>query len=655
MINVPRFSVVINGVEVVREWGWDRVFEVKEELKRLGFRWDGASWRGKTRDVGVLARLRELLGLTDEEYMRVFSTLVHDSSGGVVAVMGQLPEELKEHVLSSDGNIHLVSLSGFLRRFVAKDVGVARAASFEEFVEMGVERLRGLLRGVQVLGDLDTALRSAREFVLASDRLRELFERRRSWRAAVVGPNYARLNFLASGLLRRLAEFRLKYNVVTREGELEQRNLKLVAVAQEGGTYVVRFPVFVRGRVVEMLRGLGYVVAEEGREYPRVAYKRQFTLFPFQAEAVENWVAHGMRGSVVIPTGGGKTFIGLEAMYRAGVSALVLVVTRELALQWVERIRKFLGVSPGMLGGGERDVRDVTVAIYNSAVKYLDELVGRFGLVVFDEAHHVPAETFKEVALGLDSPYRLALSATPEREDRNEHLIFEAVGPPVYRASYRSMVEAGLVVPVEHYRIYVRMSNEEAATYGSLPSDNAIVLRNVAAKSTRKIPVAVRIVTREVALGSKVLVFTQFIDQAEELYKRLREAGVAAELITSEEGNREVALRRFGVGASRAVVTTTVLDEGVDVPDAEVAVIVSGTGSKRQMIQRVGRVVRATPGKRAARVYEIVTRGTIEEALSETRHFDEVVEETVCRRVTESDLESLLGKAAPLTAWLKRD
>jgi hypothetical protein len=474
MSNVPRFIVVINGVEVVREWGWDRIFEVKEELKRLGFRWDGASWRGKTRDVGVLARLRELLGLTDEEYMRIFSTLVHDSSGGVVAVMGQLPEELKEHVLSSDGNIHLVSLSGFLRRFVAKDAGVARAASFEEFVEMGVERLRGLLRGVQVLGDLDTALRSAQEFVLASGRLRELFKRRRSWRAAVVGPNYARLNFLASGLLRRLAEFKLKYNVVTREGELKQRDLKLVAVAQERGTYVVRFPVFVRSRVVEMLRGLGYVVTEEGREYPRVAYKRQFTLFPFQAEAVENWVARGMRGSVVIPTGGGKTFIGLEAMYRSGVSALVLVVTRELALQWVERIRKFLGVSPGMLGGGERDVRDVTVAIYNSAVKYLDELVGRFGLVVFDEAHHVPAETFKEVALGLDSPYRLALSATPEREDRNEHLIYEAVGPPVYRASYRSMVEAGLVVPVEHYRIYVRMSNEEAATYGSLPSDNAI-------------------------------------------------------------------------------------------------------------------------------------------------------------------------------------
>jgi superfamily II DNA or RNA helicase len=650
---VPRFSVVINGVEVSREWSWERIFKVKEELKKLGFRWDGASWRGRTRDVAVLARLRELLELSDEEYVKIFSSLIHDPSGGVVAIMGRLPDELREHVLSSDGSVHLVSLSGFLRRFIAKDQGVAKVSTFEEYVEAGVERLRELLQGVQILGDFDAALRSAKEFVLASNRLRELFERRRSWRTAIVGLNYAKLNFLASGLLRRLSEFKLKYNVVNKEGELEQRDLKLVAIRQEEKSYVVRFPVFLRQRVAETLKEFGYVVVEESKEYPKVAFKKLFTLFPFQEEAVENWIAHGMRGTVVIPTGGGKTFIGLETMYRTGLSALVLVVTRELALQWAERIRRFLGVSPGMLGGGEKDVRDVTVAIYNSAVKYLNDLVGRFGLVVFDEAHHVPAETFKEVALGLDSPFRLALSATPEREDRNEHLIYEAVGPPVYRASYRSMIEAGLVVPVEHYRIYVRMSREEASAYSSLPGDNAILLRNAAARSQRKIPVAVRIVAREVALGSKVLVFTQFIDQAEELHRRLREAGIAAELITSETGNREVALRRFSAGRSRVVVATTVLDEGVDVPDAEVAVVLSGTGSRRQMIQRVGRVVRAAPGKRAARVYEIISKDTIEEALSEARHFNDVVEEVVCRRVVETDLDSLLGKVTPLTAWLK--
>ncbi|MGC9130091.1 MAG: DEAD/DEAH box helicase [Pyrobaculum sp.] len=651
---MPRFVVVVNGVEVAREWPWERIYATKEELKRLGFRWDGAGWRIKTRDVSILTRLRQLLELSHEEYLSLLSSISHDSSGGSIVVVGRLPEELKPHVVAGEGGAHVVSLSGFLRRFVAEDKSVASAATFEEFVDMGVERLRKLLAGVEVWGDLEGALRSAREFVLASERLRAVFERRRSWRAAAVGPGWARLNFLASGLLKRLSEFRLAYNVVNREGELVERSIKLVKVEQSGGAYLVKFPVFVRDRVVKVLKELGYVVELSEPAYPRVEYRGGFSLFPFQREAVDNWASHGMRGTVIIPTGGGKTFVGLEAMRRAGTSALVLVVTKELAAQWVERIRKYLGVSPGVLGGGSREVRDVTVAIYNSAVKYIDELVGRFGLVVFDEAHHVPAETFKEVALSLDSPLRLALSATPEREDKNEHLIYEAVGPPVYRASYRSMMEAGLVVPVEHYRVYVRMSREEERSYASLPSDNAIVLRNAAAKAGAKIPVAVRIVAREVALGSKVLVFTQFIDQAEELYRRLREAGVAAELITSEEGNREAAFRRFSAGVSKVVVTTTVLDEGVDVPDAEVAVVVSGTGSRRQMIQRVGRVVRATSGKRAARVYELVARGTIEEALSEARHFDEVVEEAVCRRVTEADLESLLGRAAPLTSWMKR-
>jgi len=646
---VPRFCVVINGVAVYREWQWDKIVKVKEELKRLGFKWDGSCWSTKTRNLAVLSEVRRLLNLTGEEYLSLLSAFSFDVSGGAVAISGPLPEDLRRHVVASDGDVHVVSLSGFLRSFVMESREISQVESFEEFVDLGVKRLLELLKGAQVWGNLDEAVKNAREIVLASDRLREAFNRRRSWRVAVVGPNYAKLNFLASGLLKRLAELKLKYNVVKKDGELEERDLKLVKV-EKGDTYLLKFPVFVRDRVVKILRELGYVAQLAEVEYPKVSYKREFSLFPFQAEAVENWVAHGMRGTVIIPTGGGKTFVALEAMYRAGVSALVLVVTRELALQWVERIRKFLGVQPGMLGGGERNVRDVTVAIYNSAVKYVDELVGRFGLVVFDEAHHVPAETFKEVALNIDSPFRLALSATPEREDENEHLIFEAVGPPVYRASYRSMIESGLVVPVEHYRVYVKMDEEEARAYASLPPDNAILLRNVAAKSKAKIPVVLQIVSREVALGSKVLVFTQFIDQAEELYKRLREAGIQAELITSEEGGREVALRRFSAGKSRVVVTTTVLDEGVDVPDADVAVVVSGTGSRRQMIQRVGRVVRASPGKKVARVYEIVTRGTIEEALSEARHFDDFIEEAVCRRVLEKELAALLKKPT-LSNW----
>lgn len=650
---MPRFSVVINGVEISREWNWEQILKVKEELKKLGFRWNGSSWQGRTKDLGILTRVKHLLELSHEEYMSILSTISHNASGGAILIIGSLPDELKNSVITSEGDIHLVSLTGFLRRFIAESKEISRVSSFEELVEIGGERLREILRGVQVLGDLESAIRNAKEFVLSSNKLRELFLKRRSWRTASVGPNYAKVNFLASGLLKRLGEIKLKYNIVNKDGDLEERDLKLVNILKNENYYIIRFPIFIRDRIIKILEEFGYVIESLNMRYPSVEYKKSFSLYPFQSEAVESWVRYGMRGTVVIPTGGGKTFVGLEAMRRTGVSALVLVVTKELALQWVERIRKYLGVSPGMLGGGVKDLRDVTVAIYNSAVKYIDEITGRYGLVVFDEAHHVPAETFKEVALNLDSPYRLALSATPEREDKNEHLIFEAVGPIVYRVSYRSMIEAGLVVPVEHYRVYVRMTKEEEETYRSLPADNAILLRNAAAKSSRKIEVALRIVSREVALGSKVLVFTQFIDQAEEVYRRLREMKIAAELITSEEGNREIALRRFSSGISNVVVTTTVLDEGVDVPDAEVAVIVSGTGSKRQMIQRVGRVVRAAAGKKAARVYEIITRGTIEEALSEARHFNDVVEEVICKRVLEQDLDTLLNRTTSLTKWLR--
>ncbi|MEM1903163.1 MAG: DEAD/DEAH box helicase [Pyrobaculum sp.] len=645
---MPKFSVVVNGVEISREWEWDKILKVKEELKKLGFRWDGASWRGRVLDLAIFARLKYLLDLTYEEYVSLLATLSRDSSTGVVVVVGRLPEELKKGVLASEGETHVLSLSGLLRGLVAKSKDVAKYRSYEEFVEVCVQDLRRLLQGLQIWGDLETALSNAKEFVLASKKTRELFERRKMWRAAAVGPNYARLNFLASGLLQRLAEFKMRYNVVTKDGELEGRDLRLVNVEKEGGGYVLKFPVFLRRAVIDVLEEFGYGVEEVEVKYPEVKYKKDFSLFPFQREAVDNWAAHGMRGTVVIPTGGGKTFVGLEAIYRAGVSALVLVVTKELAAQWAERIKKHLGVSPGMLGGGYRDVREITVAIYNSAVKYVDQLMGKFGLVIFDEAHHVPAETFKEVALALDSPFRLALSATPEREDENEHLIYEAVGPLVYRASYRAMIEAGLVVPVEHYRIYVRLTDEEAAAYRAMPSDNVILLRNAAAKSSKKFDIVVKIVKREVEQGSKVLVFTQFVDQAEELYRRIREAGVPAVLITSQEGDREVALRKFSEGKVRVVVATTVLDEGVDVPDADVAVVASGTGSKRQMIQRVGRVVRASPGKKKAKVYEIVTRGTVEEALSESRHFDEFIEELVCRKITESDIDKLFKTSLTL-------
>lgn len=644
------FRVVVNGVEIVREWSWDRVSRVKEELKRMGFRWTGGGWVGRLRDPASLYALKALLDLSDEELDEV-AKASGVGSGDAVLVVGSIADRLRPYVAASYGSSHLVSATRFIRDFIASDRrAIAEVSSYEEYVRRAAEEFRSLVRGLEIRGDLEAAVRNAVEIALSSERLKALYERRVAWRRVELWPTKAVLNFAGRELAAELGNFKLAYNVVGKDGEVKQIFIKLVKMSRENDKIIIKYPVFIREKISEVLRKYGYIVLKRDLEYGQIQYRQNISLHDFQRRAIDSWEKAGRRGTIAVPTGGGKTFIAMAALARASTTALVLAVTQELATQWAERLRRHLGVSPGMLGAGRHDVRDVTVAIYNSAVKYIDELVGRFGVVVFDEAHHVPAETFKEVALALDSPFRLALSATPRREDGNEMLIYEAVGPLVYRATYSEMIEAGLVVPVEHYRIYIKPSPEEEQSYRSAQAatDNAIVLRNIASQISSKIPIAVEVVKREVALGHKVLVFTQFLEQAKAVYDRLREESIRSELITSEERDRTSAFSRFLSGASKVVVTTTVLDEGVDVPDADVAVVVSGSGSKRQMLQRVGRVVRRAPGKTVARVYELIARGTIEEALSEARHMDDVIEESVCRKFSEQTLREFL-RATKLT------
>lgn len=644
-----RFRVVVNGVEITREWSWERISKVKEELKRMGFRWTGEGWVGRLRDPASIYTLKALLEMNDEEADEVMKA-AGLGSGDAVLITGELPDRLRPYVVASYGSSHLVSVTRFIRDFVASDKkAIAEVQSFEEYVRRAADEFKTLVKGLSLKGDLDEAVRNAVEIALSSERLKALYEKRIAWRRVELWPTKAVLNFASKELISELSLLKLAYNLVGRDGEVKQTFIRLVKVSKSQDKVTLEYPVFVKDKVADILRKYGYIVLSKEIQYKSIQYKQGFSLYRFQEKAVESWERAGRRGTIAVPTGGGKTFIAMSAIAKTSTTALILAVTQELASQWVERLRKYLGVSAGMLGAGRHDVRDVTVAIYNSAVKYIDELVGKFGLVIFDEAHHVPAETFKEVALALDTPYRLAISATPKREDGNEMLIYEAVGPLVYRATYSEMVEAGLVVPVEHYRVYVRLSAEEEQEYRAAQSttDNAIVLRNIASRASAKIPVAVEIIKREASLGHKVLVFTQFLEQARAIYEELRNF-MRAELITSEERDRDTAFSRFLSGASRVVVTTTVLDEGVDVPDADVAVIVSGSGSKRQMLQRVGRVVRKAPGKTRARVYEIVARGTIEEALSESRHVDDVIEEVVCKRLTESSLRDLLSRTSLL-------
>ncbi len=647
------FKVVINdNVKIIRDWPKERIFRVKEELKKLGFKWTGEYWKGKILSSSTLTKVKDLLELKPSEIKSILESILANSEGGTIGIeldTSTLPEEIRECVIDTVGDVNIISIPCYVRNFIRKDTKyLGKVVTYEEYVDIALQEFKKILSQYPTLGNLELAIERAREFLLESRKSREIFEKRINWWTARVHENYVELNFLKKGLLKELmTQLKIKYNKVDQEGNIQE--LLIPAIRRENvvkttdGKWRIYFPQFFKDRIIQILQDLGYRVVTVEHVFRKVRnLQDKVTLYPFQETALNRWISNNYRGTIVIPTGGGKTFIALKAIAQLSIRTLILVVTEELLEQWYTRIVRYLGYVPGRLSGKHDELRDITVCTYHTAVKRISEIRDYFDLVIADECHHVPAETFKEVMFQISAPYRMALSATVERSDGNEHLIFLACGEPVYKVTYRELVKYGLVVPIRHYRIYVDLEDDEREQYDLAKNINQ--LKSIALKARQKIDIAYRIAKVEYELGSKTLIFTQYVSQAEEIYKKIREDIREVALVTGNVRDRESIFRSFAKGNIRIIVTTTVLDEGIDVPDADVAIIVSGTGSQRQMIQRIGRVVRATEQKREARVYELVTRKTIEEALSENRHPRGEIEEIECKRILAKDLERLLRR-----------
>jgi len=434
------------------------------------------------------------------------------------------------------------------------------------------------------------------------------------------------LLLVATGLsedqLRELEDtFYIQYNVQTRSG-LESRLVRIARRVRRGSYVVPPFMFHHLKRFAEE-HGLRFEDRVTWPSDPIEIRRKDYDLFPFQAEAVSSWEAAGRFGTVVIPTGGGKTYVGLEAIARTGLKTLVCVVTMELATQWREFLEAKLGVTVGEFSGREKTLgREVVVGIYNSVAKHMEKLKDLFGLVIFDEVHHVPASTFRKIAFVSKAKFRLGLSATPERSDGNEHLIFLTAGDVVYKIGYRELVSAGILAPLEHKVLRVQLADDERrammAQLAKVRDENArlAVMKKYALRARAKIPVVAGIVEAE--KGRKILIFCEYIDQAEAIQEELERRGIKSALLVGKTREREEIFDAFRRCDLDVIVTTRVLDEGIDVPDADVAIIASGSGSPRQMAQRVGRILRGKPGK-VAKVYEVVARGTIEEALAKRR------------------------------------
>jgi len=368
----------------------------------------------------------------------------------------------------------------------------------------------------------------------------------------------------------------------------------------------------------------------------------------YQEEAVRAWLKNGKRGVVVLPTGSGKTLVALKIISLLKVPTLIVVPTIDLMNQWAEAVRAKLRAEVGMIGGGEDSLKGITVITYDSAYTRAEELGNKFLLLVFDEVHHLPSEGYSLIAKLFASPYRLGLTATPERDDGRHSLYPDLVGPIVYQKGVKELA-GKYIADFEIKRIYVRMTDEEKEKYKELRKKLKDFLdsRGLSLKSLDDFHNLVKLAVRDkeareallawheslrIAVNSrakieklrellrefkdeKVLIFTRDTQLA---YDVSKEFLIPVVTYKTDKDDRKEILQKFKEDIYRVIVASTVFDEGVDVPDASVAIVLGGYGTKRQYLQRLGRILRGKDKK--ALLIEIITKGSADYRLSKRRN-----------------------------------
>ncbi len=402
--------------------------------------------------------------------------------------------------------------------------------------------------------------------------------------------------------------------------------------------------------IVEHLRRNQIPYEDKARTYQQTPWPLRTSRdpFPHQTEAVDAWWKAGARGVVVLPTGTGKTHVAVLAIHKAARPTLVVTPTIDLLNQWYHVLVTAFGDPVGLIGGGSYDIQPLTVTTYDSAYIHLERWGDRFGLLVFDECHHLPGPTYAQAAIGSLAPFRLGLTATLERADGAEAVMPELIGPVVYRREIKQLA-GDFLADYRTERIYVELSAEEAERYRVArehyrrfvdergisfggrngwqrfiqetcrsPEGRAAFQayreqKRIALAAPAKLQCLEQLIEQH--RGDRILIFTY--DNAT-VYLIARRFLVPAITHQTKTKERRLILERFHSGEYPIVVTSQVLNEGVDIPAANVGIILSGTGSVREHVQRLGRLLRKH-GEKQALLYEVVSRGTAEEFTSERR------------------------------------
>lgn len=370
-------------------------------------------------------------------------------------------------------------------------------------------------------------------------------------------------------------------------------------------------------------------------------------LRPYQELALDAWEARGRCGIIALPTGAGKSRIGAAAIVKTGFRTLVLVPTRVLMHQWARVLRE-LGIGPlGVWGDGHHELAPVTIATCEGALRAVSKIGACFELLVIDEAHHFGHGARDEVLEMCTAGARLGLTATIDVDTPAYLKAAQLIGPVVFELSTGDLAGKWLA-SLEHVVLRLRLRRTEKLAYdaemrtfhagfdpivrgrpgaswpeivalakateaGRLALASLRAARRIIASSEAKREALTQLLARH--RDSRVLVFTEDNASAYEIARRHLVMPITCDIDRKE---RDRAISGFREGALRALVSARVLNEGLDVPEAEIAIIVGGTLGAREHVQRVGRVLRPSPGKTAV-VYELVVVGTSERRKAERR------------------------------------
>ena len=406
-----------------------------------------------------------------------------------------------------------------------------------------------------------------------------------------------------------------------------------------------------RGHLKQALLKIGWPAEDlagyvDGEAHPIDLREDGWSLRDYQRHAVDGFF-HGGSGVVVLPCGAGKTLVGAAAMAKAKATTLILVTTTVAGRQWKRELMARTTLTEEEIGeysGERKEIRPVTIATYQvmtrkskGEYRHLDLFDSRdWGLIVYDEVHLLPAPVFRMTA-DLQSRRRLGLTATLLREDGREGDVFSLIGPKRYDAPWRDIEQQGWIAPAECIEVRVTLTEAERMGYAVADAEERY---RVASTARTKLNVVKAVLDRHP--GEPALVIGAYLEQLDELGEAL---GCPVVQGSTRNREREVLFDAFRRGEVPRLVVSKVANFSIDLPEASVAVQVSGTfGSRQEEAQRLGRLLRPKVDGRQAWFYSVVSRDTVDtEYAAHRQRF--LAEQGYAYRIVDAD--DLLGPAIP--------